>query len=53
MFTNLGSGCSSAGRTAASDTRGLQLKSNHRQMFSHLFIVNYGIEKIKTKKRGR
>ena len=40
----LGSGCGSVGRAVASDNRGPQFKSSHRQNFllfiEHLFTVN-------------
>ena len=38
---NLGSGCGSVGRAVASDTRGLQFESSHRQKF--IFILNISL----------
>ena len=51
----LGSGCGSVGRAVASDTRGSQFKSSHRQIF--IYILNYCllstcIEKTKNKEKG-
>ena len=34
-----GSGCGSVGRAVASDARGLQFESNHRQKFTHIFNI--------------
>ena len=45
----MGSGCGSVGRAVASDTRGPQFESSHRQnkiYIEHLFTVNC-IEKTK------
>ena len=49
---DIGSGCVSVGRAVASNTRGLQFKFSHRQIFywTLLFTVNC-IEKIKIKKK--
>ena len=44
------SGCGSVGRVVASDTRGLQFESSHRQNFIHVFTINC-IEKTKLKKK--
>ena len=55
MFTAyevVGSGCGSVGRAVASDARGLQFESSHRQTFIldiYLFTVNC-VEKKKMKK---
>ena len=50
----IGCGCGSVGRAVASNTRGLQFKSSHRQnLYCTLLTVNC-IEKTKNKeKRGR
>ena len=45
----LGSGCDSVGRAVASDTRGLQFESSHRQILYYLYTVNC-IGKVKIKK---
>ena len=49
----MGSGCGSVGR--ASDTRGLQFESSHRQKIiyiEHLFTVNCVLKRQKLRKRG-
>ena len=49
----MGSGCDSVGRAVASDDRGLQFESSHRQTFLkdiYLITVN-SIEKSKIKKK--
>ena len=48
----LGSGCDSVGRAVASDTRGLQFESSHRQILYYLYTVNC-IEIRKLRKRCR
>ena len=46
-----GSGCGSAGRAVASNTRGLRFKSSHKQIYKeHLFTLKC-IEKTKIKNR--
>ena len=35
----MGSGCDSVGRAVASDTKGLQLESSHRQKFIYLLNI--------------
>ena len=45
-----GSGCGSVGRAVASDTRGPQFESSHRQKFiyvEHLFTVNFVLKRRK------
>ena len=45
----LGSGCGSAARAVASDTRGLRFKSSHQQKFKK----NNCQLNVETKKRGK
>ena len=52
----IGSGCKPVGRAVASDTRGLQFESSHRQKFiyiEHLFTVKCVLKRWKLKKRSR
>ena len=49
-LSNYGSGCGSVGRAVASDTRGPQFESSHRQNFINTFTINC-IEKTKIKKK--
>ena len=47
-----GSGCAAVGRAVASDTRGPEFESSHRQLlFEHLFTVNCLQKRRKIKKK--
>ena len=51
LSNKVGSGCGSVGRAVASDTRGPQFESRHRQNFTLNLYLPLTLEKTKTKKK--